>query len=40
VGYGERTNDEMSKSWVNFYYMTDEEFKSESARKTKLTSKR
>lgn len=27
VGYGERTNDEMSKAWVNFYYLTDEEFK-------------
>ena len=26
VGYGERTNDEMSKSWVNFYYLTDQEF--------------
>ncbi len=44
VGYGERTNDEMSKSWVNFYYMTDEEYKAESqareANKLKLTSKR
>ena len=29
VGYGERTNDEMSKSWINFYYMTEEEFQSE-----------
>src|SRR5439155_23552669 len=29
VGYGERTNDEMSKAWVNFYYMTDDEYKSE-----------
>ena len=29
VGYGERTNDEMSKSWVNFYYLSEEEFQSE-----------
>jgi hypothetical protein len=28
VGYGERTIDEMSKAWINFYYLTDEEFKS------------
>lgn len=44
VGYGERTNDEMSKSWVNFYYMSDEEFKSElqalEARRPKLTTRR
>jgi hypothetical protein len=36
VGYGERTNDEMSKSWVNFYYMSDEEYQSLlTARRTK-----
>ena len=44
VGYGERTNDEMSKAWINFYYMTDSEFQSESAartaKQTKLTSLR
>jgi hypothetical protein len=44
VGYGERTNDEMSKAWVNFYYMTDEEYKSEmdarKAKKRPLTSTR
>ncbi len=44
TGYGERTNDEMSKSWENFYYMSDEEFKGEvEARKAprgKLTSQR
>jgi hypothetical protein len=31
VGYGERTSDEMSKAWINFYSMTDEEFQAESA---------
>ena len=44
VGYGERTNDEMSKSWVNFYYMNEEEFQSElqarEAKRLKSTSKR
>ncbi|HXJ44291.1 MAG TPA: hypothetical protein VNH18_33700 [Bryobacteraceae bacterium] len=44
VGYGERTNDEMSKAWVNFYSMTDEEYKAEvdarSAKKRSLTSRR
>jgi hypothetical protein len=29
VGYGERTNDEMSKSWINFYYMTEDEYRTE-----------
>jgi hypothetical protein len=44
VGYGERTNDEMSKAWINFYYMTDEEFRAEvtarNAKEQKLTSRR
>ncbi len=44
VGYGERTNDEMSKAWVNFYYMTDEEYKAEmdtrNAKKRSLTGRR
>jgi hypothetical protein len=44
VGYGERTNDEMSKSWVNFYYMTEDEYKSEvqahAAMKNALATKR
>lgn len=44
VGYGERTNDEMSKAWINFYYMTDAEFQTESAarsaKQTKLASVR
>ena len=39
VGYGERTNDEMSKSWVNFYYMSEEEYQAEvTARKARTTS--
>jgi PHD/YefM family antitoxin component YafN of YafNO toxin-antitoxin module len=39
VGYGERTNDEMSKSWVNFYYMSEEEYQAEvSARKTRMNT--
>jgi hypothetical protein len=29
VGYGERTNDEMSKAWINFYYMSEEEYQSQ-----------
>jgi len=44
VGYGERTNDEMSKAWVNFYYMSEEEYRAEvtsrSAKEQKLTSRR
>ncbi len=44
VGYGERTIDDMSKMWVNYYYLTDEEFKAEVAARnangTKLTSQR
>ena len=44
VGYGERTSDEMSKSWINFYYMTEEEFQAESAvrnaKQSELASRR
>ena len=44
VGYGERTNDEMSKSWINFYYMTEDEYKAQlkvnETEKLKLTSNR
>jgi hypothetical protein len=44
VGYGERTNDEMSKSWINFYYMSDDEYKTllqhQDTDKLKLTSRR
>jgi mono/diheme cytochrome c family protein len=44
VGYGERTIEDMSRAWLNFYYMSDEEFKAEvaarNAQKPKLTSQR
>src|SRR5580704_11400838 len=44
VGYGERTIDDMSKSWLNFYYLSDEEFQAEvaarDAKAGKLTSQR
>ena len=44
VGYGERTSDDMSRAWLNYYYLSDEEFKAEvaarNARKPKLTSQR
>ncbi len=34
VGFGNRTSDDMSRSWLNYYYMSDDEFKKEvSARK-------
>jgi hypothetical protein len=34
VGFGNRTSDDMARSWLNYYYMSDEEFKQEvSARK-------
>ena len=29
VGYGNRSTDDMSKAWLNYYTMTDEEFKAE-----------
>jgi hypothetical protein len=31
VGYGERTSDDMSRAWLNFYYMSDEDFQAEVA---------
>lgn len=44
VGYGERTTEDMSRAWLNFYSMSDEEFKAEvaarSAQKAGLTSQR
>ena len=44
VGYGERTSDDMSRAWLNFYYLTEEEFQAEvaarNAKKLKLTSQR
>jgi len=39
VGYGERTNDEMSKAWINFYYMNEEEFQAESSERAAKESK-
>jgi hypothetical protein len=36
VGFGNRTSDDMARAWLNWYYMTDEEFKAElAARKAK-----
>lgn len=41
VGFGNRTTEDMSRAWLNFYYLTDEEFKAETAaRKAKATSLR
>ena len=44
VGYGERTIDDMSKIWINYYYLSDEEFNAEvaarNAKAAKLTSQR
>jgi hypothetical protein len=44
VGYGERSTEDMSRAWLNFYYMSDEEFKAEvaarNAQKPRLTSQR
>jgi hypothetical protein len=31
VGFGNRTSDDMARSWLNYYYMSDEEFKKEVA---------
>ena len=31
VGFGNRTSDDMARSWLNYYYMSDEEFKKELA---------
>ena len=44
VGYGERTTEDMSRAWLNFYSLTEEEFKAEvearRAKTPKLTSLR
>jgi hypothetical protein len=44
VGFGNRTTDDMSRAWLNFYYLSDEEFKAEvearNARNRPLTSQR
>jgi hypothetical protein len=41
VGFGNRTTEDMSRAWLNFYYLTDEEFKAETAaRRAKAASLR
>jgi hypothetical protein len=43
VGFGNRTSDDMSRLWLNFYTLSDEEFKAELAAQSKkrtLTSQR
>ena len=44
VGYGERTTEDMSRAWLNFYSLTEEEFKAEvearNAKKLHLLSQR
>ena len=37
VGFGNRTTDDMSRHWLTFYYMSDEEFKAEVAERTART---
>ncbi len=39
VGYGNRTIDEMGFSWINWYYLTDDEYKSAVADRAKLKQK-
>lgn len=36
VGFGNRTTDDMSRHWLTFYTMTDEEFKAEVAQRASL----
>ena len=44
VGFGNRTTDDMARAWLNFYYLSDEEFQSEvaarNAKKQQLTSQK
>jgi len=41
VGFGNRTTDDMSRAWLNFYYLSDEEFQVETAaRRAKAASLR
>ena len=44
VGYGERSTEDMARAWLDFYYMSDDEFKAEvaarNAQKPNLTSQR
>ena len=39
VGYGNRTIDEMGFSWINWYYLTEEEYKQAVADRAKLKTK-
>jgi len=39
VGYGNRTIDEMGFSWINWYYLTDDEYKQAVAERAKSKSK-
>jgi hypothetical protein len=36
VGFGNRTTDDMSRHWLTFYYMSDEEYKAELAERNAL----
>jgi len=38
VGFGNRTTDDMARHWLTFYYMSDEEYKTEVAERTRLKS--
>jgi hypothetical protein len=38
VGFGNRTTDDMSRHWLTFYYMSDDEFKAEVAERSALKS--
>lgn len=41
ITYGQRTIDEMGGAWVSYYYLTDDEYKQQTAeRKSKLTAKK
>jgi hypothetical protein len=33
VGFGNQTTQDMSRAWLNFYYLTDEEYKAEIAKR-------
>jgi hypothetical protein len=39
VGFGNRTTDDMSRHWLTFYTMSDEEFKAEVAARNALKAK-
>jgi hypothetical protein len=38
AGYGGRTLDEMSFAWMNYYYLSDDDYKRELERRTKPTN--